>query len=254
MVSETPAVTDGNDSIDDESLDIEAFINERINSIVRESEGSGGQSHNDNETENDDCSDVDLQSLRQKISQGCGCKKNCFEQFQENVIYDNVLNISEMDKDQRELVIMSNFEIKHKDSTSTKRGLNRKQYHCVFRFNGREVCRETFKVAYNFGEVSLRNIVSHVKTHGVVPRVHGNRGKKPHNAFNFDDIMRMVTFIRNYADEHGMPLPAPEHGRDTLPPIYLPSSDTKMNVHKKYQEACANAQQRTAKYKSFYGI
>ena len=256
-VTETPTAADDQNDIADDSFDIEAFYNERISALVRENEviqtnGSaqasvGENSSSTNDVDGDECPDLNLQTISQKISKGCGCKKCCLEQFQENVIYDNILNVSEMDKDQREMVIMSAFDVKSKDSTSTKRG-SRKQFHCTFRFNGKEICRDAFKVIYNVGEVVLRNLLTHVKTQGITPRSHGNKGRKPHHAFSFSDITLMVTFIRNYADEHGLPLPAPERGRDSIPPIYLPSSDTKTSVHKKYQEACSSTQQRAAKY------
>ena len=48
----------------------------------------------------------------------------------------------------------------------------------------------------------------------------------------------MVKFITSYASEYGLPMPVAPHGRDNHPPIYLPTSDTKLVVFKKYVEAC----------------
>lgn len=48
----------------------------------------------------------------------------------------------------------------------------------------------------------------------------------------------MVKFITSYASEYGLPMPVAPYGRDNHPPIYLPTSDTKLVVFKKYVEAC----------------
>uniref|UniRef100_A0A1X7V7V5 Uncharacterized protein n=1 Tax=Amphimedon queenslandica TaxID=400682 RepID=A0A1X7V7V5_AMPQE len=37
--------------------------------------------------------------------------------------------------------------------------------------------------------------------------VHGNAGKTPNHALTYHDILRVIAFIRNYAEVHGICLP-----------------------------------------------
>lgn len=53
-------------------------------------------------------------------------------------------------------------------------------------------------------------------------------------------IENVVKFHRSYAKETGLPMPAAPHGCDNQPPIYLPASDSKLAVFKKYVDACTN--------------
>lgn len=53
-------------------------------------------------------------------------------------------------------------------------------------------------------------------------------------------IENVVKFHQSYAKETGLPMPAAPHGRDNQPPIYLPASDSKLAVFKKYVDACTN--------------
>ena len=86
---------------------------------------------------------------------------------------------------------------------------------------------------------------------GVTQRVHGNKNRKPAHALKFMEIENAVKFIRNYADEFGIPQPAAPSGSDGIPPIYLPASDTKRAIHNKYYESCAECNIRPLKISSF---
>ncbi|KAH3872615.1 hypothetical protein DPMN_035834 [Dreissena polymorpha] len=62
---------------------------------------------------------------------------------------------------------------------------------------------------FDIGKHQLLALQQHVREHGLTPRVHGDRGRKPEHAICFDDVMRVVHFIRNDADERGLPQPPP---------------------------------------------
>ncbi|KAH3706338.1 hypothetical protein DPMN_065723 [Dreissena polymorpha] len=94
---------------------------------------------------------------------------------------------------------------------------------------------------FGIGKHQLLALQQHVREHGLTPRVHGNRGRKPKHAICYDDVMHVVHFIRYYADERGLPQPADTRGVDNVPTVYLTSDTTKTNLHQKYPTSCTEA-------------
>jgi hypothetical protein len=133
-----------------------------------------------------------------------------------------------MTKEEKELCIMS--LVAEGNDEKTKRGKKRQRSRKTFRVTGKTVCKGTFMLCYDITKYALGAIVKHVSQHGVTPRQHGNAGKKPKHAITYYDVMRVVHFIRNYAEERGLPQPAAPRCLDNIPPVYL-TSDTTKNRH-----------------------
>lgn len=79
----------------------------------------------------------------------------------------------------------------------------------------------------------------------------GIREKKAHHALKYEDIHNAITFIVSYAAEVGMPQPEAPRGSDGIPPIFLPSSDTKKGIHERYIASCEGTDVRALKISSF---
>ena len=47
-----------------------------------------------------------------------------------------------------------------------------------------------------------------------------------------------MQFLKSYAEEFGIPHPAPLHGRVSMPPVYLPASKTIQAIHADYVFSC----------------
>lgn len=118
----------------------------------------------------------------------------------------------------------------------------RKRTRYEYKFHGNIICRKSFMIIYDIKESSLKSLIKHLSDTGNVPRVHGNKGRKPSNALCFPDIERAVKFVVSYAQDYGLPQPAAPRGRDNTAPIYLPASSTKKEVHQHYIEACTGRQ------------
>lgn len=56
-------------------------------------------------------------------------------------------------------------------------------------------------------------------------------------AISYEDTERVVNFVTNFTEEHGLVLPGcvPGYKRDDL--RLLPSSETKASIHRKYEQA-----------------
>ena len=70
-----------------------------------------------------------------------------------------------------------------------------------------------------------------------MPRTHGNKWKMPKHAMKFNEITRVVDFIKCYADIHAVPLPGrlPKHQDYRV--MKLPSDVSKATVYRDYVTA-----------------
>ena len=89
---------------------------------------------------------------------------------------------------------------------------------------------------------------------GLVPRVHGNTGRRPVHAFKHEVIKAVVQFIKVYTEVHGMPQPAAPFGRADMPPTYLPASQNFKTVHAQYVTACTSTNSTHVGYSVFKSV
>lgn len=183
----------------------------------------------------------------------CACTKNCFGIFSDNEIKEHIFNMREMTKVEKELYIMGTLQTGCFGQT-TKRNTKRKRVHYTYNFKGESICRDAFLAIYDVTDKVLSSIVTHVNTNGVCPREHGNKRKKPAHALKFEEIENAVKFIKNYAEEFGIPQPEAPRGSDGIPPVYLPASDTKKAIHQRYVKSCEESSIRAMKISSFEDV
>lgn len=69
-----------------------------------------------------------------------------------------------------------------------------------------------------------------------------------------EEIENPVKFIKNYAEEFGIPQPEAPRGSDGIPPVYLPASDTKKAIHQRYVKSCEESSIRAMKISSFEDV
>ncbi|XP_060555741.1 uncharacterized protein LOC132716472 [Ruditapes philippinarum] len=183
----------------------------------------------------------------------CNCENKCIEKFSSSDINDHILSIRDMLKEEKEQLIMTILNTVKISDADTRRG-SRKRPTSLYCFEGKKICRQAFMILYDITDFSLRALCEHVHGHGVSPRKHGNTGRKPIHALHFDDVMKIVTFLRSYADENGLPQPAAPRGRGDLPPIYLHSSLTKKAIHSIYVESLRSENGKCVKRTTFCQI
>ena len=80
-------------------------------------------------------------------------------------------------------------------------------------------------------------------------RAHRNLHRVPHNRLPFDEVQ---AFIKTFAEVHALPLPGrmPNHKEKAL---LLPSAISKVEVHRRYQEACAVDGRPPVSWPTFHG-
>lgn len=182
----------------------------------------------------------------------CVCLNSCFGHLSDDDVNQNIMNLREMTKDEKEMFIMGVLSKIGFDKT-TSRNTQRKRTRYIYLYKGQTVCRDAFLQIYDITDRVLSSLASHMNTNGLTPRVHGNKGKLPHHALKYDDVKRCVDFIRNYSEEYGIPQPEAPRGSDGIPPVFLPASDTKKQIHTKYEKCLSeiNPVPRIVKLASF---
>ena len=76
----------------------------------------------------------------------------------------------------------------------------RKQEYTTYMHLGMKVCQTTFLFLHSTGRFVFKSLKKSSREIGMQERVHGNSRKAPHNAFTFDNIKHVTTFIVNYAE------------------------------------------------------
>ena len=92
---------------------------------------------------------------------------------------------------------------------------------------------------FSISQNKLTALLKHYKEHGLTPRVKtsGGRQKSDKRLLTHDDICRVVSFIVNFAELHGLVLPGRVPGYKRFDIKLLPSHYTKATVFRAYEQA-----------------
>ena len=73
------------------------------------------------------------------------------------------------------------------------------------------------------------------------------------NTITFEDVTKVVNFVRNYACVYGLPQPTTPRGIDNLPTVFLPVSNTKTDIYNEYVASCGSGRAlRLTSFKYIY--
>ena len=198
--------------------------------------------------------------VRKTLQSKACCEANCLAAFDLNEVYQFQLNLLEMTKEQKSMLILGKLHVLSRAGEPTaharKRGGKRQRITYNYAFDHREVCKKAFQFLHDIGEKQLKNMVKHLKVNGPVPIVHGNTGKVPPTVYPFEVVQDVVHFIRNHAEVHGLPQPSARRGRADMPPIYLPASQNFKIVHDFYVKAVTEGDpsQHIMQYRSLVDV
>ena len=194
-----------------------------------------------------------MQKLRSVIEKGCGCGKNCISTFSFSDIREHIISLFEMTKNEKEFYIMAKLKVKPKRSQLKDGDLSRKRFRYSDQFKDVEVCRQTFLVTHSIGKFILKALVQHLMTNKLVSRTHGNKHRRPKNAYSFDDLWDVAQFISNYAEEHCLPQPAAIN-RNIGRHILLPCSESKQSLYRMYTDVCTDNDRPAVGLTTFKGV
>lgn len=183
-------------------------------------------------------------------------EEKCSSFFKEEELLSLRMRHLELDNTALDLVILAQIQshlhcgeeaVKSKKASQTARKCHRLD-------EGQKICCDTFMYIHAVFKDRLAALVQHYLQNGVTPTMHGNKGKLPKHALDVNDIERVVTFIHNYAEENAVLLPGriPGYKRDDLK--LLPSSVSKVAIHKLYSDSCQASGHRAVSECTFYRL
>ena len=225
-----------------------------------EDESSGMSSDNDGDpdrrsppntwtTEIRELDKEEEENVRQFSETTCGCSKKqgspCSSYFTQVELAEIRMSMAELERDQLDLVILAQINahhyaeevVGHRTEAEKLQRVERAKDYTTFFYRSHSICLKTFLFVHNIGKKRFRNLIDHYRLNGVSPRMHGNVKRRPWNAAAFADKERAVTFIKNFAEVHSIPL----LGR--MPKFYdynimlLPTDASKASVHRDYVKA-----------------
>lgn len=176
----------------------------------------------------------------------CVCKLHdggpCFKAFEESYILSIRDQFSSLTREEFDIAILAKLECgihvehhtrKSKKAEQSERRSSRTDYF----LHGHRVCRDFFKFIHHLSQSKLDSLIKHYKENGVQARVHKLTNKQPKNAYSFEDRKRVVEFIVNYTDIHGIELPGRTPKHWITNGKLLPTNCTKKSVFIEYQKA-----------------
>uniref|UniRef100_X1ZQD9 Uncharacterized protein n=1 Tax=Capitella teleta TaxID=283909 RepID=X1ZQD9_CAPTE len=116
---------------------------------------------------------------------------------------------------------MSPMTARSKKKSQTQRRRARTRYF----YQGKQLCVTTFGFLYKVCYDRIQRLSAHYQQNGLCPVESQKRGAHGHKkALSFEDISRVVNFLKTYAEDHALVLPGrvPGFWRDDV--VLLPSS------------------------------
>lgn len=188
------------------------------------------------------------------------CKQKCVDKFSSDELQQYRDECAEIDfydeaGNRLDLVIVgllraftrTNDLITHSGSLHKK---PRQRKTIVYQLRGEPVCEAVFLFAYNIGMKRWKRLKKSFAVNGVHMKSHGNRTQTPRHSLTVDTRARVITFIRNYAEEVALFLPGRVAQHRSIVKL-LPSDETKVNVFAKYEKACKNSNVPSVSISSF---
>ena len=99
----------------------------------------------------------------------CGCKSMCLKEIDIDNVYGDILNLRELAKHEKELLIMGKLFPKS-TSENTRSGKKKKVRYL---YKHKDICKGAFLVVNDSGKKQLENILLHISKHGITHRKHG---------------------------------------------------------------------------------
>jgi len=132
-----------------------------------------------------------------------------------------------MTKDEKEVHVMTLLSDCYED---TQRGKKRVRTRQTYSVNGKLVCKSAFMASMDISNYTLKTLRKHKRSNETFAGVHGNTVRRQPHSTVYKDVLRVVSFIRNFSDEYGLPKLAAMRGDNALPVVFL--------LDQNYKSAC----------------
>jgi len=141
--------------------------------------------------------ETNLSEVTSRLKSGCECGMKCFSGLESDFVWKHRCNIAELSKGEHDMYLMGIMMASLANPKATSKHKERQRNRNKYIFQGKEVCQEAFLYLENVTIYQLKSIRRHVLEHGVVARVHKNKGKRPHNVLELDHYQLTHRFVED---------------------------------------------------------
>ena len=191
----------------------------------------------------------EMKLVEEFARRGCGCQlisgEQCCKWFSIEYIQEVRSHCLSLTHDELDMVILGQIMATSNSISSvvtTSRHVNKKRerQHNHYIHSGQRICRVMFRFFHTVGKKRHNNLLASLKKNGLIPRIHGNTNRVPHNALSLSSVEYFVKFLLNYADENAILLPGRIPGYHKTDIKLLPSSVSKRSIWQLYSESAAS--------------
>ncbi|CAG8666763.1 2908_t:CDS:2 [Gigaspora rosea] len=90
---------------------------------------------------------------------------------------------------------------------TTDRGEIKQLVTSNYKFQGVPICQKSWFIIYAIEKTKREAIRTHYSKNDISPIVHGLKGRVSNHAIKFETILHILTFIQNFAMQHGLHSP-----------------------------------------------
>lgn len=196
--------------------------------------------------ETDARANEDDASIRTCKIEGC-CAKRCTNNFTLDELLQYNFDSRNLDYYSEgtnilDLVILGEIRGMSRSSDSVKRGNSivtkeRERNRMMYMLRGIPVCEKLYLLSHSIKIKRFKRLMKHYKGHGISPPIHGNFKRTPKSTIKHETVDKIVSFIRNYAEESALFMPGRLASQYNIVKL-LPSSDNKSILYRKYKDIC----------------
>ncbi|SRR5436190_1572709 len=145
----------------------------------------------------------DIESFKKKLMTSPCCSKNCLTSNLVNyeIAIKKYQLFQNLNKNQQNMFLLGMLNANVRVTTG-KKSLTSDYY-----FEGLKICMTAFLIIYGIGKRKWEAVRKHYGENDIAPIIHGLTGRKSNNAILFETVLKILTFVTNYANVHGLPSP-----------------------------------------------
>ena len=134
------------------------------------------------------------------------CKKNCLQtQYDYSVVLLRYLNFKNLSKSFQDMYLLGIISATKRPEVV--RNLKKSKLSTEYIFEGKPICLNAFRIIYGLGQTRQKNLREHFIENDINIRKNSKTNKISNNILSFEIIMKVITFIENFAKQNGLPSP-----------------------------------------------
>ncbi|CAG8790561.1 9916_t:CDS:2, partial [Racocetra persica] len=169
LLSETPEI---NENLETDSLENEVWTEAELlkfKILYQKTIDSFEKQENDNQKLEEEINLIQDNDFKELFEKDC-CEKNCLQ-------------------------------------TKSKNNSKKSKLTTEYNFEEKAICLNAFKTIYGIGDTRWKALREHFIEHDITLRINSKTGKVGNRAISFETVIKIITFINNYAKQNGLPSP-----------------------------------------------